>query len=447
MRHRLSSIINALKGEGDDSIARRTALSAFLIRVVSAGLAYISQIILARWMGSHEYGIFAYVWVWLLLLGGFATLGLNTAVIRFIPEYTEKSDLSRLRGIIFQSRLITFITATTLMALAFILLYLLQDLLENYYLLPGLIVLICLPAYALTDLHDSMARGYRWMNLALIPPFLLRPLMILLIMLAAWAAGLPMTAVTGISAAVVATWLTSLIQIALLEPRLRQEIPTGEQRGETRYWLGVALPILLMESFIVFLQNMDVLVLSIYHPPADVAIYYAALKTINLITFVHFAVSNAVANRFSAYEARGDKARLAAMIRQSVNWTFWPSLAAALILLALGKPLLWLFGPEFTSAYPVMVILAIGLVIKAMFGPAEYVLNMLGEQQLSASVLFFTAALNLLLNFTLIPIWGLAGAAMATSLSLTIAALLFFVVIRLRLGVNIFAFSRAASQG
>ena len=438
---RLSSLFAALKSDGDTSIAGRNAIFAFLIRVGSAGLAYLSQIILARWMGSYEYGIFAYVWVWLLLLGGLSTLGLNTAVIRFIPEYTEKADLSRLRGIIFQSRLVTFLASTALMLLAFLTLYLFQDHLQNYVLLPGLLVLICLPAYALTDLHDSMARGYGWMNLALLPPFLLRPFLLLVGMAAAWGYGLPLIAVTAISAAVIATWLTALIQLLLLEPRLRREVPRGAAQKDTRFWLKVAFPILLMESFVLFLQNTDVLVLSIYHPPTDVAMYYAALKTINLITFVHFAVSNAVANRFAAYEARGDKALLASMIRQAVSWTFWPSLAAALLLLALGKPLLWLFGPEFTSAYPVMAILAVGLVIKAMFGPAEYLLNMLGEQKLCATVLFATALLNIILNFLLVPPYGLTGAATATAASLTSAALMFFLAIRFRLNINIFAFA------
>lgn len=441
MLAKLSTMILALRGGSDEGIAGRNAIFAFLIRVGSAGLAYLSQIMLARWMGSYEYGIFAYVWVWLLILGGFSTLGLNTAVIRFIPEYTEKADFQRLRGIIFQSRLVTLVTSTTLMLISFILIFLFKGHMADYVILPALLVLICLPAYAITDLHDSMARGYSWMNLALIPPFLLRPMLILLVMASAYFAGLPMTAVTAISAAVIATWLTSIIQIIVLTPHIKKQIPKGEHQNETKFWLATAFPILLMESFVLFLQNTDVLVLSLYHSPSDIAIYYAALKTINLITFVHFAVSNAVANRFSAYEARGDRKLLAKIIRQSVKWTFWPSLGAAILLLIIGKPLLWLFGPEFTAAYAVMFILAAGLVIKAMFGPAEYLLNMLGEQKLCASVLFLTAMINIVLNFMLIPPYGLMGAASATSLSLTMAAVLFFLAIKLRLKINIFALS------
>lgn len=438
MLAKLSSMLSDNRDHPDEKRAKLNAVFAFAIRVASAGLAYLSQIILARWMGSFEYGIFAYVWVCLLMLGGLSTLGLNTAVIRFIPEYTEKADFARLRGIIFQSRFITLIISTSLMVLSLALIVFFKDHLHNYLYLPALLVLICLPAYALTDLHDSMARGYSWMNLALIPPFLLRPVLILAVMAILYLAGSPMTAVTAITAAVIATWVTSLIQILMLEPRLQREVPKGEKTRETKLWLAVAFPILLMESFVLFLQNTDILVLNAYHPPQDVAIYYAALKTINLITFVHFAVSNAVANRFSAYEARGDREKLGEMMRQSVKWTFWPSLAAALLLLAVGKPLLWLFGPEFTSAYPVMFILAAGLVIKAMFGPAEFLLNMLGEQKLCALVLFATAMLNILFNLLLIPAFGLIGAASATALSLILAALMFFLAIKIRLKLNIF---------
>lgn len=436
---RVNSFITTLRDGSESSVAGRNAIFAFIIRVGSAGLAYLSQIILARWMGSYEYGIFAYVWVWILLLGGLSTLGLNTAIIRFIPEYTEKLDLSRLRGVIFQSRLVTFIASTLLMIISFTLLYMLEGHIENYLYLPALIALICLPAYALTDLHDSMARGYSWMNLALIPPFLMRPLLILALIAVAYLYGYPMTAVTAISAAVLATWLTSLLQILMLEPRIRKEVPAGDKQYETKFWLYTAFPILLVESFVLFLQNTDMLVLSIYHSPTDIAIYFAALKTINLISFVHFAVATAVSNRFSAYEARGDKEKLASIIRQSVKWTFWPSLGAAVCLLVMGKPLLWLFGPEFVQAYPVMFVLAVGLVIKSMFGPAENILNMLGEQKLCAAVLFTTALINIILNFVLIPHYGLVGAASATSLSLTFAALMFFLAIKVRLKINVFA--------
>ena len=93
------------------------------------------------------------------------------------------------------------------------------------------------------------------------------------------------------------------------------------------------------------------------------------------------------------------------------NWTFWPSLAGAVVILALGKPLLWLFNPQFTAAYPVMFVLAIGFLVRASMGPAEFVLNMLGEQALCALVLAVSAVLDVALSFALVPVFGMMGAA------------------------------------
>jgi hypothetical protein len=55
--------LRALFNDGSDSsLARRLAGAAFLIRVVSALIAFLSQILLARWMGGFEFGIYIYAW-------------------------------------------------------------------------------------------------------------------------------------------------------------------------------------------------------------------------------------------------------------------------------------------------------------------------------------------------------------------------------------------------
>ena len=86
---------------------------------------------------------------------------------------------------------------------------------------------------------------------------------------------------------------------------------------------------------------------------------------------------------------------LAELAASTVRWTFWPSLLAIALILAFGKPILWLFGPDFEAGYPLMFILAIALVARAAVGPAERVLNMLGEQRRCALVYAAVFALNL----------------------------------------------------
>ncbi len=223
----------------------------------------------------------------------------------------------------------------------------------------------------------------------------------------------------------------------MLNRKLQEVVPPGPRTYEFKNWFAVSIPLVIVGAAELVLQNTDILVVSKYLTPTDVAIYFASAKTMSLILFVHYAVGSAVANRFSALNARGDTVQLRAFVRDAVNWTFWPSLAGAIVILALGKPLLWLFGPQFEAGYPVMFILVIGFLFRSSFGPAEVLLSMLGEHQICAAVLVVSALLNVALNFALVPPFGLIGAAVATSIALATAALMNYVVARRRLEIEI----------
>ncbi|HVZ05835.1 flippase [Hyphomicrobium sp.] len=427
---------DVLLSDGERARTQRDALMAFAVRVLSAGLLYLTQIVLARWMGGSEYGIYVSVWTWVLILGAVSHLGLNLASIRLAPVYRETDDFNRLRGLMHSVRYVALGGGTVVMAAGLAGVWFFQDHIQNAFVLPIYLALVCVPLYALTDVQDGIGRGNAWMGIALIPPYLVRPLLLLTAMFVAYAFGLPMDATTAAAAAIVATWLTGLLQALFLNSRMRMTIPAGPRISDLPAWLKISLPLLVMMSAELLLQNTDILVVTRFMSPADVGIYFAAGKTMALIMFVHYAVGSAVAHKFAALNARGDHAGLRNFVKDAVNWTFWPSLASALVILALGKPLLSLFGPQFASGYPVMCILVVGFLSRSAMGPAEYLLNMLGEQKLCAAVLFGAALLNIVLNCILVPRLGLVGAASATAISLTSAALLNAIVVWRRLDIQ-----------
>src|SRR5438552_17770840 len=87
-------------GSGEASVTRRLAGTIFIIRVVSAALAYFSQVLLARWMGGSDYGIYVYVWPWVLLLGSMMDFGISASAQNIIPEYRAAVDQALLRGVL-----------------------------------------------------------------------------------------------------------------------------------------------------------------------------------------------------------------------------------------------------------------------------------------------------------------------------------------------------------
>lgn len=439
-------LVGALARDDETSRAQRMALTAFAIRILSAAIAFFSQIVLARLMGEFEYGIFVFVWVLVVVFGNLSCLGFHTAVIRFLPQYAARGARDEIRGLTVTARIFALISASTLAAIGIVCLHAFGDRIEGYYIIPLFLGLFALPMIALGDVLDGTARANSWTISALSPTYIVRPLLILGGMaLAVVALDAPRNATTAMQAALIATYVTTLGQFIAVTWRLRKRYIAGPRKIDFLVWFRVALPIFLIEGFGFLLTNSDVVVVGLYLEPDQVAIYFAAAKTMALVQFVYFAVKAAAAPRFSAMMADNDRRALAAFAGTTARWSFWPSLAIGLGVLAVGNLLLSLFGPAFTAGYGLMVILFLGSLGKALVGPGEVLLTMAGKQKLC--VLLYAGALttNIVLNVTLIPLYGLTGAAVATAAATLVEAVLLHVAVRRSLGILLFAFANPLS--
>jgi O-antigen/teichoic acid export membrane protein len=231
----------------------------------------------------------------------------------------------------------------------------------------------------------------------------------------------------------------------VLNRRLGGHIEPGAKAYDFRGWLAISLPILLVEGFYLLLSYTDVLVLQQFRSSQEVGVYFAVVKTLALVSFIHYAMSATTAHRFAEYHALGDKTRLSAYVAHAIKWTFWPSLAATILLLACGKPLLWLFGAQFVAGYDIMFVAAIGLAVRSAIGPVERLLNMLGHQHICALAYALAFGMNVVLCVALVPRFGGHGAAAATSISLTFETVLLFWIVRRRLGLHVLAFGKGGS--
>src|SRR5438445_4680918 len=431
-----------LGGSSEASVTKRLAGTIFVIRVVSAALAYLSQILLARWMGGSDYGVYVYVWTWVLLLGSMMDFGISASAQKIIPEYCTRGEHALLRGFLSGSRWMSFAVSSLVSLLLAGVVKSLSPWIEPNTVLPLYIGCMTLPAFVVANTQDGIARSHDWMRLGLMPQFIVRQGLIIGFTAGAFALGFHLGAIAAMLASAAAVWIAMIGQMLVLNRRLGGHVEPGAKAYDFGSWLAVSLPILLVESFYLLLSYTDVLVLQQFRSSEEVGVYFAVVKTLALVSFIHYAMAATTAHRFAEYHAQGDKPRLSAYVTHAIQWTFWPSLAATILLLALGKPLLWLFGSQFMVGYDIMFIAAIGLVVRSTIGPVERLLNMLGHQHICALAYALAFVMNVVLCVMLVPRFGGHGAAAATSISLAFVTVLLFWIVRRRLGLHVLAFGK-----
>ena len=429
-----------LADRSDSRIAQLVAGKVFLVRVGSALLALVSQVLLARWMGSSEFGVFIYAWTWVLMIGAISDVGLSSAARRFIPEYTELKSFDRLRGFLSGSRWLAFAIAAGIGTVGLFAVNLLTPWLDHFAIIPLYLACLTIPIYGLVQVQAGIAQSYDWPSLAFMPFYIWRQLALTVLMGIAWLVAVPTDAVTAMIVAVATTWAVTIGQSAVLNRRLRNKVPEGAKRYEVKAWFATSLPIFVVEGFYLLLTYVDIIALEQFRSPHDVAVYYAGARLLAIVAFVYFAIAGATTHKFTEYHVSGDRQRLAAFFSETIRWTFWPSVIACGAILIFGRPLLSLFGAGFEAGYDVMFILAVGMLARAAVGPAERLLNMLGERRQCAIVYATAFVINLTLCVVLIPHIGIEGAATATSTALVAESTMLYVVARRRLGLHVFIF-------
>ena len=401
--------------QGEDGRAGLSALFSFGVRIASALVIFLSQVLMARWLGAHDFGIYTFVWVVVNVVGTLATIGLSVSAVRFLNEYLEHRQPGLARGFLRFGRLTALATGTLAAAGGIALLHVAPNVIDPDFRLPLTVGLLALPAFALTDFHDGTGRARSWFSLAFLPPYILRPVLLLVVVgLGVWVLG-RRDATLAAAALVVATWITAGVQYVLQQRRFRRELAGAAPRMTPAQWLRVSLPLLVLDGFTLMMLNLDVLLLKLFVEPSDLAVYFAAGRVISFVAFIHFAVTAVAMPRFATAYARRDIAEAGRLLRRFRLWTFAPSLLASGVFLALGPFILALFGPRFAAGWPVMAALAVGHLARALAGPAEALLSVSNRHAYLATITGVTVMLNLALNLWLIPRLGIFGAGVATA--------------------------------
>jgi len=423
-----------------DSGGIADAAVAFFIRVASAGLIFGLQVLLARLMGLSAYGNYVTLWTWLMAVGSFGALGFAESSVRFLPRYQARGRNGLVAGF-WRFGFLAVVSASSVLAITAALVALIFTG-GGTPLLIGIFVAIGLPFLAMEYYLEGIARSFGWFRLTTIPVYIIRPVLIAAIALGLvwWGVELSFTV---IGAVVVGAMATVSIGLGLvIAGRLRamagaQPAPVAGRRK--RVWLVASVPLLLVSGLEDLLTYSDVLIVALMLPPEDVSLYFAGARTLALANFVYFALYLVSGRTFALALNHVDKQVLQEKVLGASRATFWFTLGAVLVTLLAGQILLAAFGPEFSAAFPVMVILAVGLVARSLAGQAGELLIVAGKQRETIYLTGGVVVANVILTIALVPVLGIYGAARGTSVAMAARAGALIFVVRHTMGLRVVA--------
>ncbi|MEL6987762.1 MAG: flippase, partial [Bacteroidota bacterium] len=182
--------------------------------------------------------------------------------------------------------------------------------------------------------------------------------------------------------------------------------------------LAIGFPMLLTTATSLLITSIDILMLGYFKGTFEVGIYDIAIK-FSLLAGVALLGINAIATpKFSEFYSTNNFDGLKRMVRWSSKFIFWSTTPVLVILLLFPELILSIYGEEFPKAATALVILTVGQFISSISGSVGNILKMTDNHKVFQNIMIVATLLNIVLNIILIPLYGINGAAIATSSSI-----------------------------
>ena len=396
-------------------------------------LLFAMQVLLARWLGADEFGVYGLAMAWVTVAAAVSAFGAPTAVLRFVPEFLTRGDTGMLRGVIRASLGVSF-GLGLLVAAGVTLLISTTSVLPTDLEPVFLVGIWIVPVLAFTEAQGGVSRAFHKPVIALAPLWVGRPILIIVI---AGMLGMA-TGVLEAQPAIVATLLSILIvavaQFLLLRTTLSEAIGSDHATYAARQWIRVATPLWLVAVFSLLAHRADLLIIGAFMTTADVGLYEAASKTALLANMPLAAVNFLAAPIFASLFTAGDRHSLAGTAVSAARMALWPTLPLVLVLMIFGEQILSLFGDVFVEVRWELAILALAQLVGTAAGSVGYLLNVTGHQDDTLRTLTVVSIANVLLNVLVVPVWGLTGAAIVTACTTVGWNLWLYSLVKKRLG-------------
>lgn len=423
-----------------NEIVFRGAAGVLVVKGLGAVVAVALQLLLTNVLGAEQYGYYAYalsVFAVALLV---SKLGMDMAIVRFIPEYEDRGEWGLIAGVLSRFSVLAVGVSGGIAGMIYLathhdaVSYMSEDALDAIR-----VGCLSLPLLTLLAIWQGGLRAFRRVVFATLPRFVMRPVVMgggffVLVFFFGRSPHAPLAMMVhvvsiAIALAVAAIWLYKTYRSKVFS---REVIPSVEWKA----WLTTSVPLLIMSGFQVINTNADILMLGALADTTAAGIYSVAVRVSGALLLGLTAVNAIAAPVISKLYARRDMEALQRTATLAVLAATLFTIPAAFSIFVFREPLLRLFGPEFSSGEVALLLVVVGACFNALFGSVGFFLTMTDHQMRAAAFVGVSAVINITMNAFLIPEWGIEGAALASLVSTMVWNLLMYIEVRRKVCVD-----------
>ena len=428
----------------------KSGVGSIGVKATFALLSFAISVVLARNLGAEGFGIYAFVIATIMLAAIPAMVGVPDLIVRETAKYQAHGNWTYIAGLWRWGNKVVIIRSIAILLggslIGFILIKSNDDLKSRAISIAILIV----PMAALIGTKSACIRGLRHTVIGQLPESLIRPTISLILIILYPISIAKYSVIEAITLYVFSVFIAFLFCIGILAKIKPEEIArVSLPEYDSTRWRKAVLPLALISGMHVINGYVDIIILGLYREDNEVGIYRATVQLSLLVSFGLQAINQVLHPHFSRLYSLNEHIKLQKLVRLSSRIIFSISLPPVILLVLYGKDILRLvFGDPFYVGGLTLSILSIAQLINAAMGSVGALLNMTGHERYTLKGVVLAAIVNVILNFILIPIYGMLGAALASVASLALWNLLLRHYVKKKLNIEpsaIFKMSPAAT--
>ncbi len=411
--------------------------SIVLIGVVLSKLInYFYKIIIARGLGPEVYGLFSLGLIMVSIFSAFASLGLIDGVLRYVSFYRGKKQTERISTLVKTSVAITLVTSllsalVLFLCADFIAIHIFHDPQLSYYLK---ILAFSVPLSVVSGVFLSVIRAFEKIGVFsflvnVLYNLLKLGLLVVFIFVMSKTNAILFSYTLSFAGLLLAAYLFYVFKI---RPTLhRQRVPKEKRQKIMWQTLSFSWPLIFTSLLSVLFVWTDSFFLGYYLDASHVGIYGSAVTLVGLFTIAQDLFMQLFLPIISKELARKNTETIQEISKQIFKWIAAINLPLFIAFVLFPEAIIhFFFGSTYIGAAGALRVLALGAFFSSFMSLFNGLMNMGGKTKTVLVAFTFFAILNAVLNIILVPLHGLEGAALATTITWCAFALCSAIIVK-----------------